>query len=65
MWTWFHKLASPPHAYRLAGLFQPWLFWISAVLMATGIYGGQICLVLRGVNRIENIPDLILTENGW
>ena len=24
-WLWFHKLGSPPHAYRIAGLFRPWL----------------------------------------
>jgi heme exporter protein C len=40
MWTWFHKLASPPHAYRLASLLQPWLFWLATALMAIGAYGG-------------------------
>ena len=40
MWTWFHKLGSPPHAYRLASLLQPWLFWLAAALMAMGAYGG-------------------------
>ncbi|MDG2154509.1 MAG: heme ABC transporter permease [Gammaproteobacteria bacterium] len=40
MWTWFHKLGSPPYAYRLACLLQPWLFWLATALMAIGAYGG-------------------------
>jgi heme exporter protein C len=27
MWTWFHKLASPPHAYRILGKLAPWFGW--------------------------------------
>ena len=41
-WTWFHKLASPPHFYRIAGRLVPW-FGIPAVLLtAAGIYGGLV-----------------------
>ena len=42
MWTWFHKLASPPHAYRLLGRFAPWFGWpaLALILLATwwGLY---------------------------
>jgi heme exporter protein C len=39
-WLWFYKLASPPHAYRLLGLWRPWLLWPAVVLMLIGVYGG-------------------------
>ncbi len=42
MWTWFHKLGSPPHLYRLAGKLAPWLLWIAIVLIAMGTYGGLV-----------------------
>ena len=42
MWNWFHKLASPPHFYRLAGLFGPWLLWPSLFLLVIGTYGGLV-----------------------
>lgn len=38
MWTWFHKLASPPTAYSLAGLLRPWLLGISIALLLVGAY---------------------------
>ena len=39
-WAWFHRLASPPTLYRLAGLLAPW-FGCAAVLgLAMGLYGG-------------------------
>jgi heme exporter protein C len=41
-WVWFHKLSSPPHAYRIAGLFQPWFFWSAVVLMLVSTYGGLV-----------------------
>jgi heme exporter protein C len=40
MWLWFHKLASPPYAYRLAGLMRPWLLWPALALLIAGAYGG-------------------------
>jgi len=39
-WTWFHRLASPPYFYRLAGLLAPWLGWAAAICIAAGLYGG-------------------------
>jgi heme exporter protein C len=42
MFLWFHKLGSPPHFYRIAGKWIPWLNWIFIVLMLTGLYGGLI-----------------------
>jgi heme exporter protein C len=39
-WTWFHMLASPPHAYRIAGRVSPWLGWLATLLIALGLYGG-------------------------
>jgi heme exporter protein C len=41
-WTWFHKLASPPHAYRIAGGLTPWFGWPAFVLMAVGLFGGLV-----------------------
>lgn len=41
-WLWFHKLASPPYAYRLAGRFQPWLLWPAVILMLVAAYGGLV-----------------------
>ena len=42
MWLWFHKLSSPPYAYRTAGLVRPWLFWPAVLLMLIGAYGGLV-----------------------
>ncbi|WP_129780079.1 heme ABC transporter permease CcmC [Peristeroidobacter soli] len=42
MWLWFHKLSSPPYAYRTAGLVRPWLFWPAVVLMIVGAIGGLL-----------------------
>lgn len=42
MWLWFHKLSSPPHAYRTAGLVRPWLFWPAVLLMAIAAFGGLV-----------------------
>lgn len=40
MWTWLHRLASPPHFYRLAGILLPWLLVPALLLIAAGTYGG-------------------------
>src|SRR5262245_3050124 len=40
--TWFHKLASPPHAYRMAGRLLPWFAWPAGLLIAVGLYGGLV-----------------------
>jgi heme exporter protein C len=42
MWLWFHKLASPPHFYRIAGLTIPWFSWPALVLILVGLYGGLV-----------------------
>jgi heme exporter protein C len=42
MWLWFHKLSSPPYAYRTAGLVRPWLFWPAVLLMLIGAFGGLV-----------------------
>lgn len=41
-WVWFHKLGSPPHAYRIAGAFRPWLLGATIALMLIGLYGGLV-----------------------
>lgn len=40
MWLWFHKLSSPPYAFRAAGALRPWFFWPAVTLMAISLYGG-------------------------
>lgn len=42
MWTWFHKLASPPHFYRVAGRLTPWFGWSAFVLIVAALYGGLV-----------------------
>ena len=41
-WTWLHKFASPPHAYRLAGRLAPWFGWPAFLLIVVGLYGGLV-----------------------
>src|SRR6185312_14714560 len=41
-WTWFHRLASPPHIYRVAGRLTPWLAWPAAALIVAGLIGGLV-----------------------
>ncbi len=40
MWTWFHRLASPPTFYRFADVLAPWLLGLAVLLIAGGVYGG-------------------------
>ena len=42
MFLWFHKFGSPPHFYRIAGKWIPWLNWIFVLLLLAGLYGGLI-----------------------
>jgi heme exporter protein C len=42
MFLWFHKFGSPPHFYRIAGKWIPWLSWIFVLLLFAGLYGGLI-----------------------
>jgi heme exporter protein C len=41
-WNWLHKLASPPHAYRIAGRLAPWFGWPAGVCIVVGLYGGLV-----------------------
>ncbi|MGX2028839.1 MULTISPECIES: heme ABC transporter permease [Methylocaldum] len=40
MWTFFHKLASPKHFYRISGYLISWLGLITALLLLAGLYLG-------------------------
>lgn len=40
MWTFFHKLASPKHFYRISGYLIVWLGVITAILLLAGLYLG-------------------------
>ena len=40
MWTFLHKLASPPHFYGLAARMIPWFGGIALLLIAYGTYAG-------------------------
>jgi len=40
MWTWFHRLASPPTFYRFAERLAPWLLAIAVVLIGIGVWRG-------------------------
>ncbi|MDJ0698949.1 MAG: heme ABC transporter permease CcmC [Woeseiaceae bacterium] len=40
MWTWFHKLASPPHIYRIALSMIPWFAVPGLALVGYGLYAG-------------------------
>ena len=41
-WTWFHKLASPPHAYRILGVIAPWFGWASLALILLATWWGLV-----------------------
>jgi len=40
MFLWYHKLSSPPHFYRIAGKWLPWLIGLFVLLTAYGLVGG-------------------------
>jgi heme exporter protein C len=42
MWTWFHRLASPPSFYRFAERLAPWLGAASALLLLYAWYAGLV-----------------------
>jgi heme exporter protein C len=42
MWTWFHRLASPPSFFRFADVASPIFGWLAAALAAVGLYGGLV-----------------------
>lgn len=39
-WTWFHRFASPPHIYRVAGTLTPWFAWPAGLLIVSALYVG-------------------------
>jgi heme exporter protein C len=39
---WLHRLASPPHFFRLAGALRRWLLWPSLALIGVGAWGGLV-----------------------
>ena len=41
-WTWFHRLTSPPHIYRIAGTLTPWFAWPAGLLIVTALYAGLV-----------------------
>ena len=41
-WTWFHRLGSPPHIYRLAGRLTPWFAWPAGLLIVAALYAGLV-----------------------
>ncbi|HQR49218.1 MAG TPA: cytochrome c biogenesis protein CcsA, partial [Steroidobacteraceae bacterium] len=42
MWTWLHKFASPPHAYRLLGQLAPWFGWPALGLILLAAWWGLV-----------------------
>lgn len=40
MWTWFHRLASPPSFYRFADRLAPWLLAAGCLLIGVGAWQG-------------------------
>ncbi len=40
--NWLHKLASPPHFYRIAGRIEPWMLWSGLAAIAVGTFGGLL-----------------------
>jgi heme exporter protein C len=42
MWTWFYKLASPPHVYGVAGSLTPWFSVLAAGTIIYGLVAGLV-----------------------
>jgi heme exporter protein C len=40
MWTWFYKLASPPHVYGVAAALTPWFLGSAAIALGYGVVDG-------------------------
>ena len=40
MWTWFYKLASPPHVYAAAAALTPWFLGLAAIALGYGAVDG-------------------------
>jgi len=39
-WRWFHKFASPPHVFALAGRLAPWFGGLALICLLAGLVGG-------------------------
>ena len=42
MWTWFYRLASPPHVYRVTAALIPWFLALAAVAVGYGAVAGLV-----------------------
>ncbi|MDP9014481.1 MAG: heme ABC transporter permease [Pseudomonadota bacterium] len=42
MWTWFYRLASPPHVYRAAAALSPWFLALAALALGYGVIAGLV-----------------------
>src|SRR4051812_6457398 len=42
MWTWLHRLASPPSFYRFADRAGPIFGWLALALALIGLFGGLV-----------------------
>src|SRR4030088_1695764 len=42
MWTWFYKLASPPHVYGAAAALAPWFLGFAAITISYGLVAGLV-----------------------
>src|SRR3984957_8514286 len=40
MWTWFYKLASPPHVYGAAAALTPWFLGLAGITIGYGLVAG-------------------------
>ncbi|MBW3568357.1 MAG: heme ABC transporter permease [Proteobacteria bacterium] len=71
MWTWFHRLSSPPHFYRMAGTLLPWFAWPALLLILLGTWGGLFVAPMdyqqKEVFRIVyvHVPSAWLSMMGY
>ena len=42
MWTWFYRLASPPHVYRVAAVLTPWFLTAAAFAIGYGAIAAAV-----------------------
>ena len=42
MWSWVHKLGSPPRCYRLTKQLAPWFGCVALLLFLAGLYMGLV-----------------------
>jgi heme exporter protein C len=42
MWTWFYRLASPPHVYRVAATLTPWFLSLAAITIGLWLDRGLV-----------------------